>query len=65
MNKFRRLSNSVDSIIVDNFRKLQPLNNRNIFVRKVNVRNTKLDSMSTDVHYTDWKWLFWTKNYGW
>lgn len=59
MNKFRQLSNGVEgSILVDNFRAIQPIGNRRVFVRKINSRHTKLADMKNEVHYTKWDWLY-------
>uniref|UniRef100_U5ESR7 Carbonic anhydrase n=1 Tax=Corethrella appendiculata TaxID=1370023 RepID=U5ESR7_9DIPT len=58
MHKFRQLSNGIEgSILVDNFRALQPLGNRRIFLRKVNAFNTKIDNDENQVHYSKWDWL--------
>lgn len=59
MNKFRKLSNGIEgSVLVDNYRALQPIGNRRVFVRKVNTRNTQLDQMSNEIHYNKWDWLY-------
>lgn len=59
MHKFRHLSNGVEgSILVDNFRALQPIGNRRIFVRKVNARNTQLSVKQSEVHFAHWDWLY-------
>lgn len=59
MGKFRNLSNGIEgSVLVDNFRALQPLYNRRVFARKINPRNTELTKMSNEVHYNQWDWLY-------
>lgn len=45
MNKFRRLSNAIDSVLVDNFRTLQSTGNRRVYVRNINGRRTPLDAV--------------------
>lgn len=45
MNKFRRLSNAIDSVLVDNYRALQSTGQRRVFVRKTNTRRTALDTV--------------------
>lgn len=61
MFKFRQLSNGIEgSVLVDNFRALQLLGTRRIFVRKVNARNTKITNKSNDeneVNFDDLDWL--------
>lgn len=42
MNKFRRLANGIDSVLVDNYRALQSTGGRRVFVRKTNTRRTEL-----------------------
>lgn len=59
MHKFRHLSNGVEgSILVDNYRALQPIGNRRVFVRKVNGKNTALSAKINEVHYAHWDWLY-------
>ncbi|XP_055699470.1 carbonic anhydrase 2 [Phlebotomus papatasi] len=59
MNKFRQLSNGIEgSVLVDNYRALQPLGNRRVFVRKVNERNTHLNTIDKNLHYNKWDWLY-------
>ncbi|XP_026470902.1 putative carbonic anhydrase 3 [Ctenocephalides felis] len=58
MQKFRQLSNGLeDSLLVDNFRHLQPLNNRRVFVRKLNTRKVKVETFNETYHYSKWDWL--------
>ncbi|CAD7077560.1 unnamed protein product [Hermetia illucens] len=59
MSKFRHLSNGVEgSVLVDNYRALQPLNNRHIFVRKVNIKSTPLEGLNKEISYIKWDWLY-------
>lgn len=59
MNKFRKLSNGIEgSVLVDNYRSLQPLGNRRVFVRKINPWNTELKKLTNGVHYKKWDWLY-------
>lgn len=59
MAKFRKLSNGIEgSVLVDNYRSLQPIGNRRVFVRKVNPWNTELKKISNEVHYNKWDWLY-------
>lgn len=59
MNKFRDLSSRSDgSIMVDNYRRLQPIRNRHVFVRHVNVRDVQAIDETNEVHYSKWNWIF-------
>lgn len=59
MNRFRELSSRSDgSILVDNYRKLQPIRNRHVFVRYVNERDGRAIARSGEVHYSKWDWIF-------
>lgn len=59
MAKFRQLSNGIEgSVLVDNYRALQPLGNRRVFVRRVNAKNTKLNLLHKEVHFSKWDWLY-------
>lgn len=56
---FRQLSNGIEgSVLVDNYRSLQPIGNRRVFVRKVNQKNTKLSLVNNEIHYSKWDWLY-------
>lgn len=58
MHKFRQLSNGIEgSILVDNFRSLQPLGNRRVFMRKVITKHFNLSLKANQVHFDDWDWL--------
>ena len=59
MHKFRKLSDG-NSILVDNYRTLQPIGNRRVFLRKMNARNTHLDTFLSEnqVNYSKLDWLF-------
>lgn len=59
IRRFRMLDTSLDGLpMVDNYRALQPLGNRRIFVRKVNARNTALELVKNEIHYTMWDWVY-------
>lgn len=59
MNKFRDLSSRSDgSIMVDNYRKLQPLRNRHIFVRHVSNRDARMIDKLQEVQYSKLDWIF-------
>jgi hypothetical protein len=46
MAKFRSMSNGIEGLLlVDNFRHLQPIGNRKIFLRSVTTRFTKLEKL--------------------
>lgn len=46
MGKFRSLSNGIEGLLlVDNYRHLQPIGNRKIFIRSVSSRFLMLDKM--------------------
>ncbi|XP_055544276.1 carbonic anhydrase 7 [Wyeomyia smithii] len=58
IRRFRMLDTSLQGVpMVDNFRALQPVGNRRIFVRKVNSRNTALSELTSDIDYTRWEWV--------
>lgn len=56
MEKFRQLSAGAESMLVDNFRHLQPLNNRRVFVRAISGNSQKYIKYN-NIHYTKWDWL--------
>jgi len=56
IEKFRQLSASSHSMLVDNFRHVQPLYNRRVFVR-TNNGNSQRFIKYNNVHYTKWDWL--------
>lgn len=56
MEKFRQLSASSERMLVDNFRHLQPLNNRRVFVRLVSGNSERIQRIN-DIHYAKWDWL--------
>jgi hypothetical protein len=46
MEKFRSLSNGIEGLLlVDNFRHLQPIGNRKLFLRSVATRFTRLEKL--------------------
>lgn len=60
MVKFRQLSNGIEgAALVDNFRSLQPIGNRRVFLRKINGKNSKITKpVSEDLDFDKWDWLF-------
>lgn len=59
IRRFRALDTSLHgSPMVDNYRALQPLGNRRIFVRKVNARHTALDLVRNEIDHTMWDWVY-------
>lgn len=56
MEKFRQLSASEESMLVDNYRHIQPLNSRRVFVRSISGNSEKYMKYNS-VHYTKWDWL--------
>ncbi|XP_058446942.1 carbonic anhydrase 7-like [Malaya genurostris] len=59
IRRFRMLDNGLPgSPMVDNYRALQPLGNRRIFIRKVNSRNTALDELQSKFDHTQWGWVY-------
>lgn len=56
MEKFRQLSAGEESMLVDNYRHIQPLNSRRVFVRVINGNSEKYIKYNA-VHYTKWDWL--------
>lgn len=52
MAKFRLMSNGIEGLLlVDNFRHLQPIGNRKIFLRSVTTRFTKLEKLLKSSEY--------------
>lgn len=59
IRKFRVLDTGMHgSPMVDNYRSLQPIGNRRVFVRKVNSRNTGIDAVKNEIDHTKWDWIF-------
>ncbi|XP_053680127.1 carbonic anhydrase 2 [Anopheles nili] len=59
MKRFRTLDTGVHgSPMVDNYRALQPIGNRRIFVRKINPRFTSLDVFEDALHHSKWDWVY-------
>ncbi|XP_055385120.1 carbonic anhydrase 2-like [Condylostylus longicornis] len=59
ISKFRHLHSSLEgSVLVDNFRSVQPIGNRRIFLRKINIKNTPNTLIDNDIHYSKWDWLY-------
>lgn len=49
MAKFRSLSNGIEGLLlVDNYRHLQPIGNRKVFVRSISSRFLELDKLVKD-----------------
>lgn len=61
MFKFRQLENSRDSVLTDNYRALQPLNHRIVYLRKVHTRRTPMK----DVHVVTQEEMEWFENELW
>lgn len=54
ISKFRSLSNGIEGLLlVDNYRHLQPIGNRKIFLRSVSSRTTKLEKFTMSKHNTN------------
>lgn len=54
MAKFRSLSNGIEGLLlVDNYRHLQPVGNRKVFIRSVSSRFLMLDRMQTESEEED------------
>ncbi|KAL1378725.1 hypothetical protein pipiens_003924 [Culex pipiens pipiens] len=59
IRRFRVLDTGMHgSPMVDNYRALQPIGNRRVFVRKVNSRNTAIDVVRNEIDHTKWDWTF-------
>ncbi|XP_058825192.1 carbonic anhydrase 7 [Topomyia yanbarensis] len=59
IRRFRMLDTGLPgSPMVDNYRALQPLGNRRLFIRKVNSRNTALDELRSGFDHTQWDWVY-------
>jgi carbonic anhydrase len=53
IGKFRSLSNGIEGLLlVDNYRHLQPIGNRKVFLRSVSSRTTKLEKLMISEHST-------------
>lgn len=59
MKRFRTLDTGIHgSPMVDNYRALQPIGNRRVFVRKVNPRFTTLEALEAGQHHSKWDWVY-------
>ncbi|XP_055923691.1 carbonic anhydrase 2 [Eupeodes corollae] len=58
ISRFRQLQDNIDGALVDNFRALQPIGNRRIFVRATNIHNTHVSKLENEISYTKWDWFF-------
>lgn len=55
MSKFRQLSNGIEGLLlVDNFRNIQPIGNRKVFLRSTSQRHTKLEKLSMKEYSKDY-----------
>lgn len=55
MSKFRQLSNGIEGLLlVDNFRNIQPIGNRKVFLRSTSQRHTKLENLSMKEYSKDY-----------
>ncbi|XP_054726333.1 carbonic anhydrase 2 [Anastrepha obliqua] len=54
--RFRQLQDTQDGALVDNFRQLQPIGNRRIFMRNGNTRHTHVEALKKELDYKKWDW---------
>ncbi|KAM7363931.1 carbonic anhydrase 9 isoform 2-T2 [Cochliomyia hominivorax] len=57
ISRFRQLSDNMDGALVDNYRQLQPLGNRRIFMRTGNTHHTHISKLINEVDYRKWDWF--------
>ncbi|XP_037949018.1 carbonic anhydrase 7-like isoform X2 [Teleopsis dalmanni] len=57
ISRFRQLLDTQDGALVDNYRHLQPLGNRLVFMRIGNNRHTNVDHLSNQIDYRKWDWF--------
>ncbi|TMW43057.1 hypothetical protein DOY81_011864, partial [Sarcophaga bullata] len=57
ISRFRQLSDSQEGALVDNYRQLQPLGNRRIFMRDGNTHHTQISKLVNEVDYKKWDWF--------
>ncbi|EDV30413.1 uncharacterized protein Dana_GF22952 [Drosophila ananassae] len=58
ISRFRQLSDVQDGALVDNFRSLQPVGNRRIFVRTGHVRHTSISALKHETDYLKLDWFY-------
>ncbi|CAD6994671.1 unnamed protein product [Ceratitis capitata] len=54
--RFRQLQDTQDGALVDNFRQLQSVGNRRVFMRNGNTRHTHVDALKKELDYKKWDW---------
>lgn len=57
ISRFRQLSDVQEGALVDNYRQLQPLGTRRVFMRDGNTHHTQIDRLSSEVDYKKWDWF--------
>uniref|UniRef100_A0A1B0G191 Alpha-carbonic anhydrase domain-containing protein n=1 Tax=Glossina morsitans morsitans TaxID=37546 RepID=A0A1B0G191_GLOMM len=57
ISRFRQLYDVEEGALVDNFRQLQPLGNRRIFMRVGHTHHTNIQALISEVDYRKWDWF--------
>lgn len=57
ISRFRQLSDVQEGALVDNYRQLQPLGNRRVFMRVGNNHHTLIHTLHNEVDYKKWDWF--------
>ncbi|KAL9894013.1 carbonic anhydrase 9 isoform 2-T2 [Glossina fuscipes fuscipes] len=57
ISRFRQLYDVEEGALVDNFRQLQPLGNRRIFMRVGHTHHTNIQTLISEVDYRKWDWF--------
>ncbi|XP_037825566.1 carbonic anhydrase 2 [Lucilia sericata] len=57
ISRFRQLSDNQEGALVDNYRQLQPLGNRRVFMRNGNTQHTQIARLLSEVDYKKWDWF--------
>lgn len=58
ISRFRQLQDTQDGALVDNYRQLQPIGTRRVFMRLSNTRHTHIANLISEVSYRKWKWFY-------
>uniref|UniRef100_A0A1A9W9J3 Alpha-carbonic anhydrase domain-containing protein n=1 Tax=Glossina brevipalpis TaxID=37001 RepID=A0A1A9W9J3_9MUSC len=57
ISRFRQLYDVEEGALVDNFRQLQPIGNRRIFMRIGHMHHTNIQNLVSEVDYKKWNWF--------
>lgn len=54
--RFRQLQDTQDGALVDNFRQLQSIGNRRVFMRNGNNKHAFVEALKKELDYKKWDW---------